>query len=107
MPHAIQRSGGIRKNNTTVYRHTDGSIRVRLHSTDIVIVRRDDADPIGTVTYDCGGWDTMTTARRMYEVAIAWCLPVSPSCAELRRDPAPRVYPLPAAFRFSSIHAGG
>lgn len=102
MPHTLPRSGGIRSNNTTIYRHADGSLRVRLHQTDIVIVQRTAADPVGTVTYDCGGWVTPTTARRMNEVAIAWRLPRSPSCAELRKDSSSRVYQLPSDFLFSS-----
>jgi hypothetical protein len=104
MPLTLPKSGGLRKNNTIIYRHNDGSLRVKLHATDIVIVQRTELDPVGTVTYDCGGWATLTTARRMNEVAVAWRLPPSPSCAELRRNSAPRVYPLPSDFRFSSIH---
>lgn len=91
MPLTIPKGGGIRRNNTAIYRHEDGSMRVRLHQTDIVIVRAD------SVTYDCGGWATMTTARRMNEVAVAWKLPPAPSCAELRRDSSVRVIKLPAA----------
>jgi hypothetical protein len=46
--------------NTVEYRLTDGALRVRLHSTDILM-----RDPEGNITLDTGGWNTMTTRGRI------------------------------------------
>jgi hypothetical protein len=54
----------ISKNNTAISRNADGSIVVRLHSTDVVTVATD-----GTVTLNTGGWNTVTTRARMNQAA--------------------------------------
>ena len=51
-------------NNTTLHRRADGAIAVRLHTTDVVAWFDD-----GRVTFDTGGWNTSTTARRMHRYA--------------------------------------
>ena len=47
-------------NNTYLSRHDDGSIRIRLHSTDVATMR-----PDGSVTLNTGGWMTSTTRDRL------------------------------------------
>lgn len=46
--------------NTYLHRRTDDSLAIRLHDTDIIIVRHDD-----TFVLDSGGWRTPTTKDRM------------------------------------------
>ena len=50
--------------NTTLENGNDGSVGIRYHDTVIVRYRAD-----GSVTFDTGGWDTMTTLGRMNKVA--------------------------------------
>lgn len=47
-------------NNTYAERRDGGAVAVRLHDTDVVTYNAD-----GTVTFDTGGWFTMTTKERM------------------------------------------
>jgi len=50
--------------NTYLSRHDDGTIRIRLHSTDIATMH-----PNGSVVLNTGGWATSTTKDRMGLVA--------------------------------------
>jgi hypothetical protein len=62
-------------NNTYMTREADGTIRYRLHSTDVVIHH-----PDGTFTLNSGGWHTVTTKERInryapcrvYQQAFEW-----------------------------------
>jgi hypothetical protein len=54
----------IGKRNTTITRGTDGSVSVRYHSTDVVMVTAR-----GVVTLNTGGWRTVTTKTRMNQAA--------------------------------------
>lgn len=47
-------------NNTYMQRRENGTIAIRLHSTDVVTFH-----PDGRVTLDAGGWRTVTTKQRM------------------------------------------
>jgi len=47
-------------NNTYLERRDDGDIALRLHRTDVLTYH-----PDGTVTLNSGGWQTVTTKRRM------------------------------------------
>lgn len=47
-------------NNTRLERRDSGTIAVKLHATDVVTLRDD-----GSVTYDTGGWYTVTTKDRI------------------------------------------
>ena len=49
-------------NNTLEIRYPDGRKAYRLHDTDIVTYM-----PNGDIKLDTGGWDTMTTRKRMRE----------------------------------------
>jgi len=51
-------------NNTYARIMPDGSVAIRLHSTDIVVIHPDDS-----VTLNTGGWRTYTTRGRMNEYA--------------------------------------
>ena len=58
-----RKKGSDRKpleNNTYLHQTEDGSFAVRLHVTDVVIIRED-----GTYTLNTGGWRTVTTKDRM------------------------------------------
>ena len=60
----------ITRNNTTIT-HRDGATVCTLHSTDIVKLEA------GNITLNSGGWETVTTKRRMNEVLKEWGLPYS------------------------------
>lgn len=47
-----------------VYLSPDGALRVRYHTTDIVVV-----DSTGLITLNSDGWRTATTKRRMNQTA--------------------------------------
>lgn len=47
-------------NNTYLHRHEDGTISVRLHDTDIIVIHEDDSYDLFT-----GGWRTNTTKDRL------------------------------------------
>lgn len=47
-------------NNTYAEKRLDGSVALRLHSTDILVARED-----GTVLVNSGGWRTVTTKARL------------------------------------------
>lgn len=49
-------------NNTYLQKRSDGSIAVKLHSTDVVTFHQN-----GSVVFDSGGWQTVTTKQRMNE----------------------------------------
>lgn len=49
-------------NNTYAERRGDGAIAIRLHSTDILTYHDD-----GSVVFNSGGWQTVTTKQRMNE----------------------------------------
>lgn len=51
-------------NNTVKYTHADGTVRIRLHKTDIVTQH-----PDGTFTLNSGGWRTVTTKARIDQFA--------------------------------------
>lgn len=47
-------------NNTRLFRNEDGSFRLRLHQTDIIVVRADNTHVLAM-----GGWNTCTTRERL------------------------------------------
>lgn len=47
-------------NNTRLQRNSDGDFEIVLHSTAIITVH-----PDNTLTLDTGGWNTMTTKKRL------------------------------------------
>lgn len=49
--------------NTYVKRLSDNAIAVRFHQTEILIV-----DKNGEITLDTGGWNTVTTRRRLNQL---------------------------------------
>ena len=49
-------------NNTYAIKNSDGSIAVRLHTTDILTFNTDN-----TITVKTGGWHTVTTKARINE----------------------------------------
>jgi len=51
-------------NNTWAIRNEDGSVSIRLHRTNILIFY-----PDNTCKYNTGGWQSVTTKRRMNEYA--------------------------------------
>lgn len=51
-------------NNTELVNDNAGTIGIRYHATVIVAYKED-----GTVTFNTGGWDTMTTFGRMTQVS--------------------------------------
>ena len=55
-------------NNTRIMARPDG-YAIQLHATDVLLIRPDDS-----VTYDTGGWRTVTTKERMnnYGPAFIW-----------------------------------
>lgn len=55
------------KNNTYLVKRNGGDIAVKLHATDVVTFHQD-----GTVTYDTGGWGTVTTKDRMKHFGLSW-----------------------------------
>lgn len=57
MPHLDRRK---LTHNTYLYRRPDDTLAIRLHNTDIIIVRQDN-----TFMLDSGGWRTVTTKDRM------------------------------------------
>lgn len=61
---ALDRLAGRRsrklENNTYLETRPDGSIAVRLHSTDVVTYHQD-----GQIVLDSGGWQTVTTKDRI------------------------------------------
>ena len=61
----------ITRNNTTVTRNRDGATVCTLHSTQIVKAHDN------YVVLDSGGWQTVTTKRRMNECFREWDLPLS------------------------------
>jgi len=57
-------------NNTWLERREDGSIAVRLHSTDVITYL-----PDGSTVYDSGGWRTVTTKDRINRFGRrGWCV---------------------------------
>lgn len=79
MPTAIQKSGGIRANNTTV-RTENGETVCTLHSTNIARWNH----KTDTVTLHTGGYNTPTTLRRMNECLVAWGFKVHVCKADFR-----------------------
>lgn len=57
---ARDRKSKTLENNTRLELREDGSIAVRLHSTDVLTFR-----PDGSVVYNSGGWRTVTIKARM------------------------------------------
>ncbi len=60
----------ITRNNTSIY-HLNGGIACKLHNTEIVKVFNN------RVVLNSGGWQTVTTKRRMNECLKEWGLPIS------------------------------